>query len=156
MCDCQQQEKQIAQLSAHLLKVSGLVDALKMGTQEAWEYSEPLTVGGPSGNYSIKSPFQGECEYSVACVNSGPQIGQCTISSSPKLLDVDYTGGTVLDIGTNFSGFLFRLAINTFIPASTQFVPIGNSENTLFCHIGTSVGGAVFATIIFRQKRGVR
>jgi hypothetical protein len=152
MCDlCKKYEHHIEHLQAH---IAGLTDSLYMASNEPWEYSEPLLVGGGAGQYTLKAPFVGDCEYSVQQVSCGNATGTIQISSSPYLAVV-YTG-TQSFSEQGVAIISFAMTANLTIPTVTQFVPVVNSQNTLFCTVATAAGNALFAGIFFRQKRIVK
>jgi hypothetical protein len=157
LCEqCNHFKKHIEHLNVH---IAGLTDALYMGTNEAWEYSEPFLVGGPnnanSSPYTLKAPFIGDCEYSVQQVSCGPNLGSIQISSSPYASPVSYTGASVFT-EQGVAVVSFTVLPNTTIPSVTQFAPVVNSQNTLFVTVSTTAGSALFAGIFFRQKRIVK
>lgn len=149
MCDqCKKHEHTIEKLIAH---ISGLTDSLYMGSNEPWEYSEPFLVGGPTGVYTLKAPFIGDCEYSVQQVSCGPNTGTIQVGSSPYG-SVVYTG-TQSFTEQGIATISFAVPANNTIPTVTQFVPVVNSQNTLFVAVATTAGSALFAGVFFRQKR---
>lgn len=152
MCDqCNLFKKHIEHLNVH---IAGLTDALYMGTNEPWEYSEPFLVGGPTGQFTLKAPFIGDCEYSVQQVSCGPNTGNIQVGSSPSSA-VNYTGVSSFS-EQGIAVISFTVPPNTTIPTTTQFVPVVNSQNTLFITVATTAGSALFAGIFFRQKRIVK
>lgn len=152
MCSCQTCNKKIYDMQLEIYRVSGLVNSLQPGTKEEWEYSEPLGMGGPAGIFLLRSPFQGDCEYSLQQVSAGNATMQIIISSHSISSPVDYTSsaqGTSENSGIN--GITSIIPANTTIPSVMIFVPIKNSENIIYARVSGTA--AAYATIIFRQKR---
>ena len=135
-------------------KIATLMDALKVGTDagDGYDYSEPFSVGGLSGNYTLRAPFVGDCEFSVVTVAAGASVGQLLVTTSQRQSDVDFTSSQFAE-GGELIGYIFRLLNNTSIPVTSPFSPVRNGENTLYIHVGMTAGNTAYVGIVFRQKR---
>ncbi len=117
-----------------------------------FEYTQPLTIGGPSGDYILDCPIR-SCkfaEYSVMSISSNANA-TIVLSGTSKPNALDYTGATTL----NDDAVIAALAINTTTTAPTYSAPdtyfrIINSQKRLFARIDVAVGNAVFLTVRFR------
>lgn len=141
-CQCLQQ------LLAPSGYISSLVDALQMGSNQDYEYSEPMTKGGATGTYSWKSPFNGPCEYSIVTVG-GRDTTNWVFSKNQSAVNADTTGSQVMDI----EGYYIAQGPANSYPVLTPFLPFSGGTTTLYASLATSGGNASFATVVFRQKR---
>lgn len=143
----------LSELSGH---ISGLVDALRVSTKQAWEYSEPIAIGGPPGQYTCQSPFTGDCEWKVDIASAGGAVSQIVVSSSFKnnLGVLDYTGASSVSYTgrSGFDGLVMNISASTTSSINSEWYNVRNSENLIYVIIAAA-SGAAFANIIFRQKR---
>ncbi len=147
---CEQCENILKQVSKH---ISDLCDALKIGSDNPWEVSEPFAVGGPNGQYTLRAPFTGDCEFKVDFAGAGASQTQMVVSSTKHTSGVDFTGaGQSFQELSAFDGLVMSLPPNTPIPIDSEWYYVRNSSNTLFILV-ISAANAAFANILFRQKR---
>lgn len=136
--------------------ISDLYKQIQYGSSSAWEYSEPLIVGGPGApkTYALRSPFQNQVgqEWKVLIANAGAGTALFLISTGrtsiiPGMLSTDT--GTIAN--SNFNGILFTCEANNSIPPSMEWCVLPDSNGTLHCTVNSSQ--AAYATIQFRRKR---
>lgn len=155
MCEhCKHKDAQIEKLIAH---ISGLRDAMYMGTNEPWETSESFVIGGPQGSYMCNSPFLGKVQWKLEVASCGSSNAQILVSSSPHsiIASPDYTG---VQPGLNFNSFegiAVAIPSNGCVPVDGDWYDVIPSHNAVFV-IVTTPANAAFASIKFRQKRIVK
>lgn len=156
MCtDCQQRlDHQAAYFQGH---IASLNDALRVGSDEAWDTSEPFCVGGlgsAGGNiYTCRSPYVGDCEFCVDIGTCGATAAQVLVSSTRKNSGIDFTGLNVPGYNdSQMDGLVINLPASTTIPIDSQWYQVRNSENTVYVLVICATNSAV-VNIQFRQKR---
>jgi hypothetical protein len=147
-------EDHSADLERH---VASLVDALRIASTAEWDTSEPYFCGGlgsAGGNtYSCRSPFQGDCEFSVDIATGGGTAAQILVASARRTSGVDFTGALVPGYNDGMQDALvINVPVNTTIPVDSQWYQIRNSENTVYVLVicATNAAGV---NLQFRQKR---
>lgn len=137
-------------------RISDLADQLHFGSDSAWEYSEPLGVGGPGQpkTYTLQSPFQhlaGQ-EYKVETAIAGQGNGIFLVSSDSTSI---LPGLTSADVGTtpntNLTGLLFACPANTSMPVCSGWYTMPDGNGRL--NVTVSSAQAIYVTIQFRRKR---
>jgi hypothetical protein len=133
--------------------ISSLVDAITTGTDACYEVSEPLCVGGPQGQYTCRSPFNGDCEWKVDIASAGGTNAQIVVSSTAKQTGVDYTGATQSFSNLSaYDGLVINVSLNSTVPVDSEWYPVRNSEGILNVLV-IAATNAAFVNIVFRQKR---
>lgn len=134
--------------------ISSLINALRTGTQESFEYSEPLAVGGPTGQYICRAPFIGDCEFMVDVASAGASISQIIVSSIKHTTIIDYSSASqpYSELGA-FDGLILSIPANTTVPVSSQWYSVRDSSNSVFINV-SAITNSAFVNICFRQKRG--
>jgi len=153
MCkDCDQKIERLT--SYYNQHISSLADAFAVGSSNEWESSEPLTMGGPAGIYSLRAPFTGDCQFKVDVCANGNADSIITISttrkqSNPLLTSADPGTG---DNGA-IDGIVLLIPAKAPAPVASEWYNVRNSENTVYANISNTTAAA-YVTIQFRQKRG--
>src|SRR6266446_1070696 len=156
MCEvCQQ--KLDHQAAYYGGKISTLMDALKTGSEEPFEYSEPFCIGGLGSavgiQYKCRAPFQGDCEYMVDFASAGSSTAQILVSSSPRQSGVDFTGTIIPGFqDSQMDALVLQSLANTLTPVESNWYQVRSSENTIYVLVICPVNAA-FVNIQFRQKR---
>jgi hypothetical protein len=159
---CRDCEKNMANITSHIAKldghISGLVDGLDVGTNEAWEKLEILTFGGTNGTYAIHAPFTSACQYSVQNISSSTNAVICI---SPKAVPTTVVSFTVNPQNysemNGFNGFIFNVsATQTPVPVMSEWTDVSNSFNELYMRIDITASNASYVAIAFKQKRIVK
>jgi hypothetical protein len=154
MCTDEQLARQSEMLGNH---IASLLDALKIGSDEAFEYSEPYFVGGLGSTagiqYHCRAPFQGDCEFWIDFASCGASAAQVVISMSPKTSGVDYTGLLVPAYNDGMmDGLVLNLPVSNTVPVDSGWYQVRNSENTVYVLIICNANSAG-VNMQFRQKR---
>lgn len=127
-------------------------EALRVWTPP-YEYSQPYTIGGPQitgggVNYSVASPFETWCEYSVVQVSfigAGPFASAL---SSASAATVPTSTSTMIDrAGRDYIPYASNVAIN--LPQTDSWYPLPAGQ-LLYWVMGS--GGAGFVTVQFRRR----
>lgn len=143
------------ELAAH---ISGLVDALFTGTNQPFEYSVPILIGGPQGVYTCVSPFASSSQWKVDQSSSGNSVSTILVSDTRKEINSlpDYTGtqNIVFTENPSMNGLSLILASNVTEPVDSEWYNVTDSKNTIYITIKTTT--AAFVNLCFRQKRIVR
>ena len=143
MCDCEDLGP----------KISSLVDALKPGHgDDGYEGSEPMSLGGPAGNYKLRSPFVGSSQFKIDSFATGNAVGTAVIGrnfiqSVPGMASTDTATGELSPI----QGIVVVGTANQTQPYSSEWYDITDSNNVIFAVISTTA--AMYITVKFRQKR---
>jgi hypothetical protein len=140
--------------------ISSLADAWAMGSDEAYEYSEPFFIGGAAsttGNlYSCRAPFQGPCQFMVDFATAGSTATHIIVSSFPKRASVDFTGNIITSYqDSQMDALVIFAPQNQTVPISTSWYSVRNSENTVYVTVVAN-NNAAGVNIQFRQKRKLR
>lgn len=148
MCTDQQLTDHIDHLAMH---IGSIADAMEYGSKENWEYSEPMILGGPTGQYTLRAPFQGDCEYMIDFVNA--TAADTAIVASTQKSAVPAFATTDQPVGGNspLDGLLIATATGGVNAVTSQWYQVRNSSNTIFAYIVTP--GAMYLNMLFRQKR---
>lgn len=157
MCEeCKKRDVHIHKLNAH---ISSLIDTVTLGTNEPWEYSEPMVIGGATGQYTCQSPFLGSSQWKVDIASSGQSAANILVSSTQKIAAsaLDYTGTSGIQLtGTSpVSGLAIAIPANSSIPVNSDWYPVQDANNIIYILISLSANAA-FVNLMFRQKRIVR
>jgi hypothetical protein len=153
---CKQCGEMQHEMHQQIKEVSDLYSQIQYGSSSAWEYSEPMVVGGPGQPklYTLASPFQNIVgqEYRVETAIAGQGNGLFLVSANrasiiPGLLSTD-TGTTH---NTPITGILFACPSNSSVPICSSWYVLVDSSNRLFVTVSSSQ--AVYVTIQFRIKR---
>lgn len=121
-----------------------------------YEYGRVLTVGGTTGNYKFRSPWNTECEW--ACIGAtASNPGNFLISYSPGA-NLPATNGTA-SYGLNSSGgesnaidgiFGLLTTSDIYVP-SLVWQPLP-SPGDLYAQITASANQSLFVSVAFRRK----
>ena len=75
----------------------GILHALQ---EEKYESGGIFTIGGGTGTYQLKSPFNTECEYAVLSIDTNSTtISSFAISTGNPSITAPGTGSTVINYG---------------------------------------------------------
>jgi hypothetical protein len=136
-----------------------------MCENDEYETSDPLTVGGATGQYAIPSPYHTECEWAmISVVGIGSLASTATFAvgtKSPKQQTLSATGadsfGNILTSGADNNN-----ALPSFVGALTAtapFVTYGGdnympmpSPSFVFVTTTTPASTEVLVTVQFRRK----
>lgn len=153
-------EKEIDKLISYIARevnksnehIASLVDALKISTDSCYEWSSPVCVGGPTGVYTVRAPFIGDCQYKVDIASCGATAAQVIVSSVVIKNAIDYVAAFGLDQINGLEGLAMNLPATNTVPIDSEWYNIRNSENTVYVNI-FATSNAAFVNLVFRQKR---
>jgi hypothetical protein len=153
---CKQCSEMQSEMHQQIQRVSDLYDQIQYGSDSAWEYSEPLGVGGPGApkTYMLQSPFQVEFgqQYKVETATAGAGNGLFLVSSRPtSILPGLVSTDTATTPQTNLVGLLFQCPANSSVPICSSWYTLPQSNGQLYVTVSSSQ--AVYVTIQFRRKR---
>lgn len=120
-----------------------------------YQYSDPLFVGGASGNYTVQSPMpQGfHAEWAVVAVTAGGAAGSSTVILSADLgqnanptIAVDGSQ----NIKNALPGVIIQIQVGNTVHIPEQFFPL--KTNDLQVLINAASGAGVFVTVRFRWR----
>lgn len=136
------------------LRISGLINQLQIASEEGYEYSEPMSIGGPTGNYRLRSPYnatnvQFKVDLATAKDTSASTI---VLSTDPQI----YTPGfTSSDIPTSeltpLKGIVVLVTNNTTVPVNSSWYDVTDSNGIIYAAVTSTA--AAYATVQFRHKR---
>ncbi|HEV2580464.1 MAG TPA: hypothetical protein VGT44_06390 [Ktedonobacteraceae bacterium] len=118
----------------------------------------PVTIGGPTGDYSIVCPVTSGrwAEFAIdSIVNGDGGTGALVISGRNPPKALAYDGSVKID-GTNDSVFLYATPIR--IPATTTLHPnsaferITSSEKRVYMRIDAAASTSIYVTLRFRLR----
>ena len=133
-------------------------------SSDEYETSDPLTMGGATGNYAIPSPYHTECEWRIiSAVGIGTLASTATFavgSKVPKQPSLSSTGadsfGNQITSGPDNNNALQSFvgavtATTPFIPYNTDYMPL---PSPAFVYLTTTVPASteLLITIQFRRK----
>lgn len=153
MCDvCKEAINKID--ASQLPHISSLIEALHPGhVDDGWEPSEPMSVGGPAGQYPLRAPFTGDCQFKIDNGSCGASPATFIVSSTRKQ---SAPGFASTDQGTGenspIDGFVGFLPATNTIPIASEWYNVRGSGNTIYVVISQTTASA-YLTIKFRQKR---
>jgi len=103
---------------------------------EKYEYGGIFTIGGPTGTYMIKSPWNTECEFSIVGITTSANTGSAfTISSSNPIV-------TVPTITTSFAAQSLGVDSNNPLDGISGFTT--NSSDMFYGRIWQPLGRGAF------------
>ena len=117
-----------------------------------YEELPPITLGGPTGNYSVQSIVTSAqwVEYRLLSV-AFSLAGSCVVSGTTNpQLGLDYSGGTTYNTNSVIYGEAYAANLSQSFTPDGDWRRISNSEKKLFVRIDTN--GAIFVTFQFRIK----
>lgn len=130
------------------------VEQLSRALVSAHEHSDPVTIGGPTGVYTLKNPYQTPCEYSVMCFTAFG-AASAIISTQVNLPQLAATGSLSLAGGAPDSGaqviVLATPGQGSAVPSEIWY-PLANGENITMA--ATCAGGnGAFLTVAIRRRK---
>ena len=139
-----------------------LQDILYSLQSQQYEPGGIFTIGGATGLYQLKSPWNTECEYALLTVDTNSTtFSTFAFSSSNPSLTAPPTSGNPLNLGSlsqgseasnpleGYIGYVNGTSPNEYSPI---WVPMGRGAILYFA---TNVGGAnngVYASVAFRRS----
>lgn len=154
MClECDKKDKQIETLQGIY---SGLIEQWSPMSNDPWEYSEPMAMGGKQGIYTLRSPFNApSCQWKVDVIADGTNAFTALISTN-RLTDVSIVPGIVIgDIPTTelgpINGLLLFCAGNGLPPVSSSWYNLPGGNQIIYMALKTTA--AAYVNIAFRVKR---
>lgn len=122
----------------------------------SYQVSNYYTIGGPSGNYTSRSPFfnhSGTSEYALIQVTAD-QTSQCIVSTIPFNNDLDYAGTVSYDALTSqqLPGCVFSINSPQSIVLTPLWTPIDNARGHVYLRAKVGAGGSLYLTLIYRMK----
>lgn len=125
--------------------------------EDKYTYSQPITVGGPPGQYIADCPFSGDSyEWAVLVGNAGGGIGQAFITDdSARQIDVPYDasvsyGSIAAAPRTPLNGIPLRFNSNQCIVPNTVWFRLPNGAKSVYVYINAAAGTSIFITVVFR------
>jgi hypothetical protein len=144
---------------AHLDNLNKLVAQMSRAIIAAYELSDPLSIGGPTGIYILQNPFGTPCEYSVVSLSAFASANASALISTqnnlPQLAD-----GALLGVGAatsnqaaqGFVGVVMMAAPGVTTPGPDNWYPLANSEN-LSMQLTVSADHSALLTVQFRRRK---
>lgn len=136
--------------------ISSLIDALQVGTNDEWETSEPILIGGPPGKYRCDSPFLGDCEWRCDLASAGASTAQIFVGFTDKETSglPDYTGASGVSYTgrSGLEGLSILVPANNTLPILSSWYYLPGAQNKLSIIISAGANAA-FINLVFRQKR---
>lgn len=132
--------------------ISSLRDEMLIASAEPYEVSEPFYIGGPSGNYELRSPYTGQVQFCVDAI-TGKDAASYSILVSPdqnRLIPGFAATDTPLGLFGG-KGLLYLGQTGVSIPITSNWYDITNVERMLYVTIQSTL--AAYAVIQFRHKR---
>ena len=124
---------------------------------DEYEPGGTFTLGGPTGTYVVRSPFNTECEYAVLAV-SGTGTGLIAVSgSNPAIAVPSSTGGTSYGLMSSgednnaLDGYILSVGASLGQTPELFFQPLGKGAN-VYVSVSVAVSTAGFVVIAFRRK----
>lgn len=151
MCDCEKLQDSIDHLAK---QVTGWTDALQMAPTNDWEYSEPMFVGGITGDYKVSAPFRGECQFSVCSVTAAnpaaPAFARFIISPNLQRPILMTAAGQSYTDNSPLYGIVLVIGTGSTIPLTHHWYDVGVDSLVYVSIVCDVVAGVNFQ---FRQKR---
>jgi hypothetical protein len=144
---------------AHLDNVNKLVAQMSRAIIAAYELSDPLSIGGTTGIYTLQNPFGTPCEYSVVSLSAFAAANASAVISTqgnlPQLAD-----NTLFGVGaaasnqpaTGFAGVVMMAAPGVTTPGPDNWYPLANSEN-LSMQLTVTASHSAILTVQFRRRK---
>src|SRR5215831_4139261 len=139
-----------------------LADILYSLQSQQYEPGGIFTIGGATGLYQLKSPFNTECEYTLVCVDTdGTSLSSFAFSGSNPSITAPPTTGSVQNYGAvalgseggnpleGIVGFINSTGNNVY-PA--LWVPMGRGAILYFYANPIGANTGVYCTIAFRRS----
>lgn len=137
--------------------IIGILHAIeKRLLSDDYENGSILTVGGASGSYLIRSPYNTECEYAVMSV-SASGTGFAIVSQAQGITIPDVSGatsyGALTTGGDNnpLEGIFINASTNSSKQPPLFWQPLGRGIN-LYVAINAQATFATFISVAFRRK----
>lgn len=121
---------------------------------EPYERSDPLTIGGPTGIYTLANPFQTPCEYNIECLTSF-DIASAVISTQRNLPQLAATGSLSAAGGTPDPGaqvIVLATGGQNTISGADQWYPLADSES-LTMAVTVANSKSAFLTVSIRRRK---
>ena len=125
-------------------------------SSDDYEQGQILTVGGNSGLYLLRSPYNTECEYAIISV-SASGTGFAIVSQSNGIAVPDITGATQYGLASSggdsnpIEGLLINASTNSSKQPPLFWQPLGRGIN-LYVAINAQATFATFISVAFRRK----
>ena len=116
-------------------------------------YSEPITVGGPAGNYTAQPRLNGAYyEYRVLNLAYGTNGGSAIIGTQKSTYRaIDTTGGTTYNDDTAINGSVYVGGAMSSVIGNAEWFEMPR-DKALNIGINVSAGGAIYVTLQFRVR----
>ncbi len=124
---------------------------------DEYEYGGYFTVGGPTGTYQVRSPYNTECEYAVVGCGGGG-AGQALVAVNDPSVTLPDNAGAVSyglagrgDSGNAIPGLLMYIVPDGNCPVA----PIWNSlpqPGNVYIATNMGSGHSLYVTVAFRRK----
>jgi hypothetical protein len=122
--------------------------------EDPYEAGPIITIGGPTGTYVIRSPWNTECEYALYLVSANGSGIAVLSASNNSLLQITANpptiGSTANGMDTNVLEAPFiLLAANLFLSPPLHWQPLGRGANLYLAQ--TLASGNAYFNIAFRR-----
>jgi hypothetical protein len=116
-----------------------------------FDYTQPIIIGGPSGNYFLDCPIP-SCKYAEFAIVSISTSANANIliSGKDQLIQLDYTGATILNDSVSLAAIALTATAASPYNAPGVYYRVTNSQKRIFMRIDVSAGNACFVTLRFR------
>lgn len=134
-------------------------------SSDEYEFSDPLTIGGATGNYAVPSPYHTECEWCVISATAVGTLGSAATfavgSKNPLQPSLSSTGGDSFgsqvtsgpDSNNALQSYVGSLTSNAPMIAygGDNYMPLA-SPSFVYLHTSTPASTELLVTIQFRRK----
>lgn len=127
---------------------------------DEYEYSDPYTIGGTTGDYQVASPYNTECEWTLVSATSSLANDASFVigSKNPKQPQLALNGNDSFGAvsagkdGNALPAYAGHLTTaNTIITYPVIWMPLPAPTN-VFMHAAVGAGSEILVTVQFRRK----
>lgn len=124
---------------------------------DGYNYYPPITIGGPTGDYSVPCPVT-SCQWAEFAIDSVANgdggTGACVISgnSVPKALDYTGLAANTFTDNTFLKGWPVRIPATTTQYINSDYERITHSSKRVFVRIDAAASTSMYVTVRFRTK----
>jgi hypothetical protein len=141
----------------HLDRLTKLVNQMSQAIVAAYELSDALSIGGPTGIYTLANPFGTPCEWSIEYFSAFGAASAVisTQSNLPQLADNTVFGASAATSNmpnTGQAAVVLMSTANLSIPGSPNWYPLANSEN-LTMAVTAAANHSALLTVQFRRRK---
>lgn len=144
---------------AKLVEIAGHISSLatqrSMSSDEHYEYSEPMAVGGPTGLYRLRSPFNStNVQWHLDYFSSPTGNANAIVGNDPNII---LPGFASTDTPTTelspIRGLIVSVTTTNSVPVDSAWYDLTNSNSILYAFLSVTGGNSGYLTFQFRRKR---